>query len=82
MQGHLPRYYQRQSKASLKRRSTEHFATSEEHDGKLHTSFTGRLFAQRDLGRHLSIFPAFLCLAIWMRRIDWGAERVVGRWFI
>jgi hypothetical protein len=58
---------------------TKQFATSKEHNGKLYASFTRRLFAQRDLCGHLSIFPAFLGFAIGMRRIDWGAWHVVGR---
>jgi hypothetical protein len=59
-------------------RPTEQLPTSEEYGGKLYTSLTRRLFAQCDLGGHLSIFPAFLCLAIRMWRIKWGTGHVVG----
>jgi hypothetical protein len=60
-------------------RGTEHLPTCEEYDGELDTSLTCRLFAQRDLGGHLGVFPALLALSIRMWRVEWGAWHVMGR---
>jgi hypothetical protein len=58
---------------------TEHLPTCEEYDGKLDTSLTCRLFAQRDLCGHLGVFPALLPFSIRMWRVEWGAWHVMGR---
>ena len=62
-----------------KGRGTEHLPTCEEYDGELYASITCRLFAQSDVCRHLSVFPALLRLPIRVWWVEWGAWHVMGR---